>query len=242
MDQLITPDQAAPVGTGLPPHLRPALHDAAHGVGNIRGLALVARGLLILFVLGCLLITASGVAIVLQELQFGMASLPLTMMVAVHPLVVGLLLLCAIPVMLWTWRAHANLHDLGLSGLTRTPGWATASYLVPLANLVVPFRAMRELYNRSSGEDAWQAELSVGNVTSWWGCLMAAVVIDALLLALFLLDGLTPTVVLTPPGASTGLAVFSLLLLAGSAFYLWKVIGAITRAQLSHATTAQAFA
>jgi hypothetical protein len=50
--------------------------------------------------------------------------------------------------------------------------------------------------------------------------------------------------VVQPPGVNTGLALFALVLLGGSAAFLFRTIGAITRAQqqMLHLNKAEVFA
>ena len=71
-------------------------------------------------------------------------------------------------VALWIYRAHANLRDAGMDGLEYTPGWAVGWYFVPLANLIMPFQAMRELWNASRGEEYQFAGVAPYEVKVWW--------------------------------------------------------------------------
>lgn len=52
--------------------------------------------------------------------------------------------------LLWQHRAHANLRALGVPGLRFSPGWAVGWWFVPLANLVMPYLAVRELWRAST--------------------------------------------------------------------------------------------
>jgi hypothetical protein len=151
-------------------------------------------------------------------------------------------LLSALVVSLWIYRAHANLRTIGLDELHYSPGWAVGSFFVPLANLMVPFRAMRELYNRSFGEEAHFASTSVGDVTSWWSSFLVGALIQAFLVMIALIDALTPIFFTTPPIANGLLALFAVLLLGGSAFFLFRIIGAVTAAQNSVTGVGETFA
>jgi hypothetical protein len=137
----------------------------------------------------------------------------------------------ALLIALWIWRAHANLRTLGLDGLNFSPSWAVLSFLVPLLNLVVPFQAMRELYNRSIGEDALFAAQSAPDVTSWWACYLTGGFIPAVLLAMKSVGPLTGVHIVTPPLADALLFLFAIVLLAGSAFFLQRIIATVTEAQ-----------
>jgi hypothetical protein len=140
-------------------------------------------------------------------------------------------LLAAVPVAGWIYRAHANLRDADVSELTYSPLWSVGSFLVPLVNFVVPFRAMRELHNRSHGEGPWQARSPVADVTSWWACHLAAGLVLSVATFVAVLATIPNLYVVQPPGVNTGLFLFALVLVTGSAAYLFRTIGAVTRAQ-----------
>jgi hypothetical protein len=153
-------------------------------------------------------------------------------------------LLAAIPISVWICRAHANLKEARLGELRFSPGWSVGCFFVPLANFVIPFWAMRELHNRSHGSGPWIAAESVADVTSWWTCHIAALVVSSVTTFVALLATVPNLYVVQPPGVNTGLVLFSLVLLAGSAFFLFRTIGAVTEAQrqLLHLDQAQVFA
>ena len=67
----------------------------------------------------------------------------------------------------WIFRAAWNLRHLGAKRLEYTPGWSVGWYFVPFANLVMPFRAMREIWLASHEPTRWR-ETSVGTLTIWW--------------------------------------------------------------------------
>lgn len=81
-------------------------------------------------------------------------------------LLIVALALCAVA-LAWIHRAHASLREQGIA-LDNSPGWAVGSYFIPLVNLVAPYRAMRELYNRSHGEVDELAHATVDEVQTWW--------------------------------------------------------------------------
>jgi hypothetical protein len=47
----------------------------------------------------------------------------------------------------WINHAFKNLETLRVSNLEFSPGWAVGWWFIPFANLVIPFRVMRELWN-----------------------------------------------------------------------------------------------
>ena len=68
---------------------------------------------------------------------------------------------------MWIYRAAANIVAANIAGFDFTPGWAVGWYFIPFANLVQPFRAMRQIWNAS---DAGGSDLDRGNaiLTLWW--------------------------------------------------------------------------
>jgi hypothetical protein len=52
---------------------------------------------------------------------------------------------------MWLHRAHSNLPALGnpRQGLKYSPAWAVGSFFVPFVNLVVPYRATKEVWDKS---------------------------------------------------------------------------------------------
>jgi hypothetical protein len=144
-------------------------------------------------------------------------------------------LVSAIPVLLWFYTAHANLHAARIQGLRRTPGWSTFSFLVPFANLYVPFTATRELANRSAGEPEYLAESSVDAVTSWWGCWVASTIVMTLVTLFTFIDALPGISVIVPTVVTMITLMFGQLLFAGSAFFLTKVLWLVTNNQINGA-------
>lgn len=151
------------------------------------------------------------------------------------------LLLGVVPVLVWVHRAHANLHAGGVRGLKYSPNWAMGSYFVPFLNCVVPFWAMRELYNRSEGEPEDFAQSSAGPVTSWWACHIPAVFLSAALSFMAAVPLLSNVWFTTPPAATTGMGLFAMILWLGSAWFLLQTVNRITEAQAHGVATANVF-
>lgn len=156
-------------------------------------------------------------------------------MLAVTGIAAGLAQLAYLPsiiaVMVWVYMAHANLHRAGLGGLNYSPAWATFSFLVPIANLFVPFRAMRELANRSAGEPEELAAADVDEVFSWWGCWIGSLVVGLFLLYTALVAIIPWLWMTTPFWATQVLIILSNILTAGAAFFLIRVIKLVTTSQ-----------
>ncbi len=148
-----------------------------------------------------------------------------------NALLAGLFFISIFPVAIWVYRVNANLREAGLTELRYSPGWAVGSFFVPLANLVVPFMAMRRLHNRSFGEDPINADIPVADVTSWWSCHITAALVLTFTTGTFLFNFIPGIWLTTPPAADTGLNIMGFALLAGSGWFLTRIIGAITAAQ-----------
>lgn len=209
-----------------------AIPDYEARLASLRIRAVVARALIMLF-----LAAAALVAAYTGWLAWNEFSSRYSTFMVVYPGLALLLMLGFMPagiaVLAWIWRAHANLHADGRAGLNYSPGWAAGSLLIPVVNLAVPMRAMRELWNRSHGEEQWSARQTVEAVSSWWTCFVVGAVVHTVLLAMTLIDLATPFNFLTPPGVNAFFACFASALLALSAFFLLRIIAAITRAQHS---------
>lgn len=59
--------------------------------------------------------------------------------------------------LLWLYRSYENLPSFGVrkNSLKYSSGWAVGSFFVPFVSLVIPYRAVKELWNKSvpnSGE------------------------------------------------------------------------------------------
>lgn len=143
--------------------------------------------------------------------------------------------------MVWIHMAHANLHRAGLSGLNYSPGWATFSFLVPVVNLFVPYRAMRELANRSAGEPEELAEADNQDVFAWWGCWIGLFVINLFLIYTALIAVLPWVWMTTPFWATQVLTILGAMLTAGAAFYLIQIVRKVTRDQQDGASVINAF-
>jgi Domain of unknown function (DUF4328) len=210
-------------------------------LASLRTRATVAQTLIVLFMVVAALVAVFTALVAWREFNTKNS----TFMV-MHPALVLFLLLAFLPasvaICAWIWRAHANLRDDRREGLNYSPAWAVASLLIPLVNLAVPMQIMRELWNRSHGEEQWGARQTVSAVSSWWTCFVCGAVIHTLLFTMVMIDLTTPFNFLTPPGVNPFFVFFASALLAGSGWYLFRIIGAVTRAQHSVTHVGDTFA
>lgn len=211
------------------------------GVASLKVRAVVAQVLLALFLLVTLLVAIGTAYLAVVEIQTGYTSYLLTLPVFSFYIVLAFLP-AAIALTFWVWRAHANLHADGLDDLRTSPAWAALGLWVPIANLFMPKGAMRELWNRSHGEEAWFGQQSVDAVNSWWTCYVVGIVLISLLTGIVVVDRITPFMFLTPPGTNMLGMAFSSSLLALSTWLLIRIISRITRAQETVTTVGDTFA
>lgn len=87
---------------------------------------------------------------------------------------VSLFLGTAIAFLVWLCRAKANAQALGAADMMVSPGWAVGWYFVPLANLVMPFTTMRELWQASARPRDWQVAPGSPVIPVWWACWIGA--------------------------------------------------------------------
>jgi hypothetical protein len=78
--------------------------------------------------------------------------------------------------MIWTYRASSNIHALGGRGIRFTPGWAVAWYLVPIANLWMPYQVMSEIWRISRNPIGPRSETTGRLLPSWWFCWLALLI------------------------------------------------------------------
>ncbi|WP_373741332.1 DUF4328 domain-containing protein [Neisseria sp.] len=72
----------------------------------------------------------------------------------------------AIPVSMWIISANEAARTLGAPGITISPGWSVGWYAVPFANLVMPYKAMAQIWRGSlmiAGQKRSAAVLVI-----WW--------------------------------------------------------------------------
>ena len=82
----------------------------------------------------------------------------------------------AVAFLVWLYRVSRNVPALGnpKSGVEYSPGWALGSFFIPFVNLVVPYKAVREVWVKSdpavrTGDDFMFAQPSSAPlVLGWW--------------------------------------------------------------------------
>lgn len=121
----------------------------------------------------------------------------------------------AIAVPMWIHRCYRNLPALGSRGHL-SPAWAAAGWFVPIANLVLPYLTVREVWIASTP----RGRLTAALVAAWWAVWLAA-------WALRLANGLLPW-----PGYQE---ILFATLMAGSGALFVSIVHLITRGQRERA-------
>jgi hypothetical protein len=81
------------------------------------------------------------------------------------------LLVTAVAWWVWQYRGQANLLAAGRRGLDHKPWGAVGWWIVPIANLWMPFKTMRELWKASEPTEdpsAWAGVLTWPVLGWWW--------------------------------------------------------------------------
>ncbi|MEO1047142.1 MAG: DUF4328 domain-containing protein [Pseudomonadota bacterium] len=80
----------------------------------------------------------------------------------------ALLIVSFVAVAIWLVKAHQNMRNANIPSLRITPGWVLAWYIVPFANLFMPFLAMKELWQGSHRETVDRMARANGLLWVWW--------------------------------------------------------------------------
>jgi hypothetical protein len=161
-------------------------------------------------------------------LAVGLTYLAYTLVFVVSIVLVGM----------WIHRAHANLREGGVAELEFTPGWAVGWYFIPFANLIMPYKAMRELWTASRGEHDFFGGAAPSEVKAWWAAWIVGNILSAVGSRILQLGEGGPSSVTV--GNAVGAAGTMGVLIA--AVLLRKIIAGVTEAQRDGMTAAGVFA
>ena len=214
---------------------------AERGVASLKVRAVVTQVLLGVFLLVNGLVTLGALYLAFREVQSGYGLFEHLEPAGAFYIVLAIIP-AAIALSFWVWRGHANLADDDLPGLRYSPIKAVLALWTPVVNLAMPKAAMRELWNRSHGEEEWHGQQSVDAVNSWWTCYVIGIVILTLLTAMVLIDRYTNLAFLTPPGTNMLALAFASALLSTAAWQLLRIVGRITAAQQTVTNIGDTFA
>ena len=74
-----------------------------------------------------------------------------------------------ISVLIWLYQAHKNLSLLGVQHLKYSHASCVWWYFVPFANLLMPFRTMKETWQASHAPSDWFMLRTPAILRIWWG-------------------------------------------------------------------------
>lgn len=130
---------------------------------------------------------------------------------------------------MWIYRAQSNLVAAGFD-LEISPGWAVGWFFVPLANFVMPFRAMKQLMMRSEGyEDLGEVD-TTNLLVPWWGTWLGGNILNSISERLPQLE------------SAFVIAAIGSAALVISAFLLMRIITTVTSMQVEKLEIGTAFA
>jgi hypothetical protein len=130
---------------------------------------------------------------------------------------IGAVLITAFVWLIWQHRVHKNLHSLGRPGLRFSPAAAVWWWFVPVANFVMPFRAVRELWNASTSHASGSDDVVPGAplvLVAWWAFCLARIPLGAVAAAVSPERSLTPNELLRLTWL--GMAGDAVLVIAGA--------------------------
>jgi hypothetical protein len=133
------------------------------------------------------------------------------------------LITCYIVVGCWIYRTNANAH-LFSSAMSITPGWSIGWFFVPFANLVMPFRGVKETWDESHDFAGRQQDKATPLLGWWWGLWLATNIASNV-----------ANLLGRNPSTLQGEAVFNLVsavLSVGAGVTLIQLIRRLNRAQL----------
>jgi hypothetical protein len=143
----------------------------------------------ILLIIGAILSVASMLLFTVEfffpELVLGDEEIedPKMLVIALFEIGLGLLevivyLATLVMFLLWLYRSYENLPAFGVrrNELKYSSGWAVGSFFVPFVSLVVPYRAMKELWTKSvpSSGDMFGNLSPPGFFPLWWAVWLAS--------------------------------------------------------------------
>lgn len=85
------------------------------------------------------------------------------------------LVITAVLGLVWTFRVAWNVRHLGAKGFDSSPAMSVGWYFVPFANLVMPYRALRQVYSASMDPAGWKDEARPIVATWWWLIILSGV-------------------------------------------------------------------
>lgn len=137
----------------------------------------------------------------------------------------GLSLAQAIFSLRWMYVMNSNCHGFGAEGMKFSPGWAAGWFFVPIANLIQPFNAMREIWRVSTNPADWRGIPTTPLLVAWWALWLGGAAVSVLSVWIWHGAGTREAVLRAGADAVVGARVL-LTLALGAAFLLVRDIAA----------------
>ena len=67
----------------------------------------------------------------------------------------------------WIYLSNMNSKLMGAKNMQFSPGWAVGWNFVPIMNLFMPFRVMKEIWKTSKDPENWES-LETPSIIIWW--------------------------------------------------------------------------
>jgi len=134
---------------------------------------------------------------------------------------------------MWLYRASNNVAAFGQPRQT-SAGWAIASFFVPIANLFIPYQAIREIWNKSDPaavNSLFYTASPPGFFPAWWGFWLASNVTSNIYFRMTLKEA--------PVKSSAAVGILSEVLSIAAAVFAIQVIKEIDRRQEERARNLQ---
>ena len=78
----------------------------------------------------------------------------------------------------WFFVSTKINHLLGIKELNISPGWSVGWYFIPFANLVMPYRSLKETFKASFNSEEWQNNRVPYDFPIWWATYLIGNVIS----------------------------------------------------------------
>ncbi len=140
-------------------------------VGILFTVWFVLKGMLGLMSLAQVTWFAEHLFIPIRELPDAGAAVLLNAYVGITLLLLPVFWICVALFCVWIHRANRNACALGAIGMQFTPGSCVGWVFVPVANLLKPYQAVREIYRASDPKAnalTWKQSLVSRKVRWWW--------------------------------------------------------------------------
>lgn len=87
-----------------------------------------------------------------------------------------------ISILFWLYQAHKNLSLLGVQDLKYSHASCVWWYLIPFANLLMPFRTMKETWQASHAVSDWIMLKTPIILRIWWGLWLSSAILSKIVL------------------------------------------------------------